>query len=299
MRIQKSGPLGTTNYLYDGSGMGTNVLEEVDSSGNVLARYAQGPGIDAPLSQLRAGTTSYYEQDGIGSATSLSDGSGVVSKTYAYDSFGKLTASTGTVTNPYQYAGREFDPETGIFYYRARYFDPLTGRFLSEDPLLEGNTSLYAYANNDPVRFFDPWGLMSWDYKVNRKKHGWGILMDASTTVYKPAISIDCHCNGKGKGFTATVKVTFTVDILWGTQGQLAHENGHLAILENYFNGRTQYYSNKYEHIYPSEQDCENASKGIAQDIARDWTDMNKQQEEHEDWMENTIQWIFNKFTGQ
>jgi uncharacterized protein RhaS with RHS repeats len=35
-RIQKSGPLGTTNYLYDGA----RLIEEADSSGNILARYA-------------------------------------------------------------------------------------------------------------------------------------------------------------------------------------------------------------------------------------------------------------------
>jgi hypothetical protein len=113
------------------------------------------------------------------------------------------------------------------------------------------------------------------------------------------------HCLETGNGEESeawatrpTVKVTFTIDVLWGTQGQLAHENGHLAILENYFNGRTQDYSKKYEHVYSSQQDCENAAKDIAKDIARDWSDMNKQQEEHEDWMENTIQWIFNKFSG-
>ena len=38
-RIQKSGPLGTTNYLYDGR----DLVEEIDSSGNVLARYTQYP----------------------------------------------------------------------------------------------------------------------------------------------------------------------------------------------------------------------------------------------------------------
>jgi YD repeat-containing protein len=37
-RIQKSGPLGTTNYLYDGM----NPLEEVDNAENILARYTQG-----------------------------------------------------------------------------------------------------------------------------------------------------------------------------------------------------------------------------------------------------------------
>ena len=36
-RIQKSGPLGATNYLYDG----VNSIEEVDNSGNVLPRYAR------------------------------------------------------------------------------------------------------------------------------------------------------------------------------------------------------------------------------------------------------------------
>ena len=34
-RVQKSGPNGTTNYLYDGA----NLLEELDNAGNVLAKY--------------------------------------------------------------------------------------------------------------------------------------------------------------------------------------------------------------------------------------------------------------------
>src|ERR1700723_2765414 len=36
-RIQKSGPLGTTNYLYDG----TNLLETTNGSGNEVASYTQ------------------------------------------------------------------------------------------------------------------------------------------------------------------------------------------------------------------------------------------------------------------
>lgn len=43
-RIQKSGPLGTTNYLYDGA----NSLEELDNAGNVLARYAATTSVDEP-----------------------------------------------------------------------------------------------------------------------------------------------------------------------------------------------------------------------------------------------------------
>ena len=66
-RIQKSGPLGTTNFLYDGP----NLIEEVDGGGNVLASYTFSRKIDQPLSVLRSGVTSYYEQDGIGSVSAL------------------------------------------------------------------------------------------------------------------------------------------------------------------------------------------------------------------------------------
>jgi hypothetical protein len=92
------------NYLYDG----INSLEEVDNTGAILARYMQANRIDEPLSELRSGTNSYYEPDGLGSITSLSNGSGTLANTYSYDSFGNLTASTGTVTNPFRYTGREF-----------------------------------------------------------------------------------------------------------------------------------------------------------------------------------------------
>jgi RHS repeat-associated protein len=158
-RIQKSGPLGTTNYLYDGKDESANVIEQVDNSGNILAKYTQSDLVDEPLSMLRSGVTSYVERDGLGSVTSLSTSAGVLASTYTFDSFGKLTASTGTLTNPFQYAGREFDPETGIYYYRARYYDPTTGRFPSEDPLkFGGGINFYAYVGNNVVNRTDPDG---------------------------------------------------------------------------------------------------------------------------------------------
>ena len=59
----------TTSTFYDNP----NVLEELDGSGNVLARYTQGLGVDEPLAMLRSGATSFYESDGLGSITSLSN----------------------------------------------------------------------------------------------------------------------------------------------------------------------------------------------------------------------------------
>jgi RHS repeat-associated protein len=158
-RIQKSGPLGTTNFLYDGP----NLLEEVDNSGNVLARYTQDRDIDSPLSEFRGSTTSYYQADeALGSITSLSSGSGALANTYTYDSFGNLTASTGTLTNPFRYTGREFDSETGLYFYRARYFDSAAGRFISEDPIrFGGGVDFYPYVDNSPVNAVDPLGLVA------------------------------------------------------------------------------------------------------------------------------------------
>ena len=153
-RIQKSGAT-TTNYVYDGA----NTIEEVDSSGSLQAKYSQG-GIDEPLSELRSGAVSYYEQDGLGSVTSLSNIGGTLANTYGYDSFGDLTSSSGTVTNYLQFTGRDYDSETGLRYYRARYYDPGTGRFLSEDPIdfSGGDVNFYRYVSDNPLTFVDPAG---------------------------------------------------------------------------------------------------------------------------------------------
>jgi RHS repeat-associated protein len=156
-RIYKSSPNFTGIFAYDGD----DLIETVNSSGGLVARYTRTKNIDEPLAELRQGTPSYYEQDGLGSVTSLSNSAGAVAQTYTYDNYGNVTASTGTLFNPFQYTGREFDPETGLNYNRARYYSPATGRFISEDPLGfgGGNPNVYAYVGNNPTNFLDPFGL--------------------------------------------------------------------------------------------------------------------------------------------
>jgi RHS repeat-associated protein len=178
-RIQKSGPLGTTNYLYEGN----NSIEEVDQSGNVLTRYTQGPGLDRPLSELHSGIASYYEADALGTVTSLTNPSGAIASTQTYDSFGTRTASTGTLTNSFQYTGREFDTETGLYFYRARYYDSVVGRFLSEDPIgFNGGNDFYAYVQNSPLIWTDPLGLVHCTYDVTN--HHYHCVSDDGTQTY-------------------------------------------------------------------------------------------------------------------
>ena len=160
-RIYKSSPSATSIYAYDYG----NLVEETNAAGGAVARYSQGLNIDEPLAILRSGTTTYYQADGLGSQTSLSNTSGALASTYTYDSFGNLVASSGSLVNSFRYTAREFDAETNLYYYRARYYDPLPGRFISEDPSrFRGNgPNFYAYVGNDPVRFSDPFGLQNRD----------------------------------------------------------------------------------------------------------------------------------------
>jgi RHS repeat-associated protein len=155
-RIEKASSAGTTIYAYDGD----NVIQELNGAGSLVAEFTQGAGIDEPLALFSGATTSYFHADGLGSITSLTDGSGQLAASYVYDSFGNLAASTGTITNPFQYTARQFDTETGLYYYRARYYDPVSGRFLSQDPAgFASGTNFYPYVSNDPLNSTDPLGL--------------------------------------------------------------------------------------------------------------------------------------------
>jgi RHS repeat-associated protein len=155
-RIYKSSNSGASIYTYDG----INLIEEANSSGAVLALYSHGFDTDEPLAMARSGTTSYYHTDGLGSVTSMSAASGALVQTYAYDSFGNERNSSGSLTTPFQYTAREFDPETNLYFHRARYYDAQVARFLSEDPIgFGGSTNLYPYVDNDPTDWRDPEGL--------------------------------------------------------------------------------------------------------------------------------------------
>lgn len=155
-RIYKSSTTGTTIYAYDGD----SAVQELNGAGASVAEFTQGAGIDEPLGLYQSTGVSYYHADGLGSITALTDGTGNLLASYVYDSFGNLTASTGTVTNPFQYTAREFDSETGLYFYRARSYDPGIGRFISQDPIdFQGGVNFYTYSQNNPATLTDPMGL--------------------------------------------------------------------------------------------------------------------------------------------
>jgi RHS repeat-associated protein len=156
-RIEKVANGQTKRYIYDGE----DILLEYDGTNTLQARYTHGPGIDEPIAVTKGTTPFYYHQDGLGSVTDLTDSAGVTAKSYAYDAYGNILESPGTLDQPYTYTGREFDSESGLYHYRARYYDPATGIFLEKDPLgfVGAGINTYQYVRNNPVKFGDPKGL--------------------------------------------------------------------------------------------------------------------------------------------
>src|SRR5262249_33310102 len=110
-RIKKASSAGTTIYAYDSD----SIIEDANESGTTVNRYIQSGLVDEPLALLHSGATTYYQTDGIGSVTSLSSSTGSLAQTYGYDSFGRQMSSSGSVTNPFKYTGREFDDETSLY----------------------------------------------------------------------------------------------------------------------------------------------------------------------------------------
>jgi RHS repeat-associated protein len=142
----------------------------------VTRQYVYGTRIDEPLtlnsSDGAQGVTLFYLDDGKGCIAALTDRQGVIRERYTYDGYGMplfkdsggATLPGSTVANPFLFAGRRYDPETGFYYFRHRYLDPRAGRFTTRDPLgLLGDIAnlgnSYTYVNNNPINNFDPVGL--------------------------------------------------------------------------------------------------------------------------------------------
>ncbi len=153
-RVSKSGPGGTTLYLFDGA----NVWKELDATEQTAVEYTSGIFTDEIIAKDEGGLTRFYHFDGMDNVSDLTNPAGQRVVSYEYEPFGRVRSAQGNAANRRLFTGRELDPESGLYFFRHRYYDPRVGRFLSPDPLLRGMYA-YFYGNNDPIAFNDPFGL--------------------------------------------------------------------------------------------------------------------------------------------
>ncbi|KNZ70400.1 putative deoxyribonuclease RhsB [Thermincola ferriacetica] len=161
-------------YLNDVSDPLTQVLMTYGEDGRFDAAYTYGlerievEAVDETRPESQ--DPLYYLYDGLGSVAYMVKPDGNIRDHYRYDEFGnpapgsKLSEDGRNVLhNTFGYTGEMWDEETNLLYLRARCYEPETGRFLSRDTYegdLENPLSknLYAYVENNPIRFIDPSG---------------------------------------------------------------------------------------------------------------------------------------------
>ncbi len=105
----------------------------------------------------------------------LTDASGVVVWAASHTPFGQATVDEDVdgdgngVTLDIRFPGQHYDAETGLHYNYFRYYDPATGRYITSDPIgLDGGLDTYLYADANPLRYTDPYGLFNKE-KIKKK----------------------------------------------------------------------------------------------------------------------------------
>ncbi|MGH9618542.1 MAG: RHS repeat-associated core domain-containing protein [Bryobacteraceae bacterium] len=158
-RVEKTGPAGTTVYVYD-------------AFGQLTAEYST-------TQNTSPCTTCYPSYDYLGSVRLVTDQNGSVVARHDYLPFGEeVPANTAgrnwqwglTTDTEQKFTGQIRDNETGMDYFNARYFTNALGRFNSPDsankradPTNPQTWNAYAYAGNNPLANVDPTGMDACD----------------------------------------------------------------------------------------------------------------------------------------
>lgn len=150
-----------TTYTYNTNCKLSQLLVKV--TGSVTTKYVYGKGL---IGEESNGKFKTYHFDSRGSTIAITDENGNITDTFAYDTYGKQIARTGTSTIIFGYNGMYsvITDKNGLVYMRARYYSPEMRRFINADivaGMLTEAISLnrYAYANANPVLNVDPYGL--------------------------------------------------------------------------------------------------------------------------------------------
>jgi len=143
----------TTKYIYDGTNLVAETVDENNYKGYMYAANTGG------ISIMVTPEGNYFLNNNIlQDIEKVTNASGNTVQETGFDAFGNKYAIAGTELCPVGYRGEYHDAESGLIYLHNRYYDPEIGRFITEDPVKDGS-NWYVYCGNNPIMFVDPLGL--------------------------------------------------------------------------------------------------------------------------------------------
>jgi RHS repeat-associated protein len=161
LRVVKKAKGVTTHYVFEG----TEPIFEKKITTRKIKSYVYAVGkylarVDGTIGDATA-KKYFYHTDHLGSIRAVTNQAGKVVYKADYLAFGTRFGeeTDGEFDEEHGFTGKEYDPDTGLYYYNARWYDADLGRFISEDPAADpNNPNLYSYCGNNPINSIDPTG---------------------------------------------------------------------------------------------------------------------------------------------
>ena len=168
LRVQKvDSQTGSNDRIY-WRAASTDVLTESDTSGNLQKDFIFFNGSRIAFHSYTSGNRHYFYTDHMGSTRVIANLSGSTIEWAAdYFPWGLIQKQpTSSISNFYQWAGQEYDPEIQHYRFPFRPYRPQTATFMSPDPY-NGSMDVtspqsmgrYAYVTDSPTVLTDPSGL--------------------------------------------------------------------------------------------------------------------------------------------
>jgi len=174
VRAQTAG--GSAEFVFDQYGRRVSTWNGSTHASTEANIYSDS----GPVAIRTGGSTHFEHQNWVGTERLRTAYNGAVETQFTSLPWGDGSSTTGTDSDPYDFAGLDRDQEDQSEHAQFRNYSPAQARWLSPDPFY-GSYSFtnpqsfnrYSYALNNPVNFIDPSGLDGGGVTCTGTEGGW------------------------------------------------------------------------------------------------------------------------------